>query len=143
MHFVDTRTRHVYPRRRGRCSAAHVEGGPTGSAIRKQPKDAFVVQTPRFLGRDPVGASRRRLAAPSCPERPWSLVDRCPARTRIDEERGRRTTRVRVKDVYVFCFDCCVVSFFSIGHHLSLFKRGLDFPYKTRSQIYVQRVKKT
>ena len=105
----------------------------------RQPEDAFVDQTPRFLGRDPVGGSRRRWATPSRPERPWSLVDRCPASTRTDEERGRRT-RVRAKRCVCVLFRllCC----FNRPSPL-LFKRGLDFPYSTRIQISVQRIRNT
>jgi len=104
----------------------------------RQPEDAFVDQTPRFLGRDPVGGSRRRWATPSRPERPWSLVDRCPASTRTDEEQGRRT-RVRAKRCVCVLLRllCC----FNRPSPL-LFKRRLDFPYKTRTQISFQRVKK-
>ena len=44
----------MYPRRRGRCSAAHVEGDPTDSAIRKTVGGCFLTPDARLLGRDPV-----------------------------------------------------------------------------------------
>ena len=115
------------------------EARPTARYAR-QSAGAFVDQTPRFLGRDPVGESQRRLAAPSHPERPWSLVDRCPPSRRTDEKRGRRTTRVRAKRCVCVLFRllCC----FNRPSPL-LYMRGLDFLYKVWTQISVQRVKNT
>ena len=116
-------------------------GRPAGSAIRKTIRPALLTPDAPVTREGPRQSTRRRLAAPSHPERPWSLVDRCPARTRTDEERGRRCKgekKTRVLDVDVFV-RLCVVQSAVISH---LFKRGLNFPYSTRTQILVKTVKK-
>ena len=59
-------------------------------------------------------------------------------RTKNEKKDTRERDKSRVKGCR---FDCSIVCCFNRPSPL-LFKRGLDFPYKTRTQISFQRVEK-
>src|ERR1041385_3625936 len=67
---VDTRTRHVYPRRRGWYTATHVEGDPTGSAVRKQSGGCFCRPETPHSREGPRQGARRLWDALGRPDRP-------------------------------------------------------------------------
>ena len=91
MMIVDTRTRHVYPLRWGWCTAAHVEGDPTDSAVRKTVDGRFCrPENPTPPGGTPSGS----VAAMGCPRSirsPLEPRDLQLSNTKNSEEWGRKT----------------------------------------------------
>ena len=89
--IVDTRTRHVYPRCRGWYTAAHVEGDPIDSTIRKIVDGCFCRPentTP------PGGTPSGSAAAMGCPRSirsPLEPRDSQLSNTKNSEERDRKT----------------------------------------------------
>ena len=116
-----------------------METRPTARYAR-QSTGALVDQMPWLLGRDPVrvpGDDWLLQVVLNAPGASWIAALQEQEQTKNEEEEQLGLGEKDVVDVF-----CSIVCCFNRPSPL-LFKRGLDFPYKTRTQISVQRVKNT